>query len=1189
MATILIVDDHVLNRQFLMVLLSYSGHQLIEASDGVEGLNAARSRKPDLIISDILMPNMDGYEFVTRLRAIPSVAATPVMFYTAAYHEREANVMALACGVRWILPKPSDPDLILKTVHQAIGLPLRPARPGMPDTSVSTARGLVELAGMAQTLSASGTESDTANAADTANPINTANASMEMNRFNTRKPQLDSYFAELEASRDLVSQLVGRAGDSENKGNEDKEGLQQLVQRLSDALSSLQAVSLRLTALIELGIELASERDPQHLLATSCRVVQDICVARYAGIGMLDRELSHVERYVSRGMDAATLARLDHPEAQSGMFANVVQRRQSVRLSGLDGDPVRVGLPASHPPVHSLLVVPVASKEHLFGWLYLVDKIGGETFSEVDERAAATVASQLAVVYDNLLLYGAIQQQHVQLTLEVGDRKTAQDQLRRTLRARTVMAECSRVLVHASDETTLLRQMCRAVVEEGGYRMASISYINPKDGSATVMAQAGTPPSGATVQAMHAMQRSSASFSRGRPVSMAKSWVVIDVASESGGEQSEKNEQRGFREQSNSDVGSTDSGRHASAGTTDEFAVSLPLKDKGKVFGTLTIHASEPNPFDSEQIAMLEELADDISYGVASLRTRTAREAAENALRFTEEKLSSILDSIDNVVWSANEERFLYLNSNVENIYGRSVDDFYHNRDLWFDAIHPQDRQSARNAHRALSEGPGSSVIHEYRILRPDGQVRWIEERARAIRDEAGGLLRFDGVAIDISERKAYEARIEYLADHDALTGLANRNLLGDRVTQAMAHARRHNRNLALLFLDLDRFKGVNDSFGHELGDLLLLEVARRLKKVVREGDTVARQGGDEFILLLTDVSSPADAIAVAGKIFESFSAPILVRTQELFVTTSIGITMFPEDGDDIHALLRNADTAMYRAKEERGNAFQFYSREMSIRALERAELESALRRAMERKEFELFYQPKVDLASGRIIGAEALIRWHHPEMGLVSPTRFIPMAEEIGLIVPLGDWVLRTACAQNKAWQDAGLEPICVSVNLSARQFRDEQLVESVAAALDSMKLDARHLELELTESIVMNGAEMFIGKLRELECMGVQLSIDDFGTGYSSLSYLKRFPLHQLKIDQSFVRDLATDVDDAAITSSVISLGHSLNLKVIAEGVETKEQVDFLRRHHCDEMQGYYFSKPLPAAEFAALLKFG
>jgi diguanylate cyclase (GGDEF)-like protein len=462
-----------------------------------------------------------------------------------------------------------------------------------------------------------------------------------------------------------------------------------------------------------------------------------------------------------------------------------------------------------------------------------------------------------------------------------------------------------------------------------------------------------------------------------------------------------------------------------------------------------------------------------------------------------------------------------------------------------------------------------------------------VEERAQAIRNDKGELLRFDGIAIDISERKTYEARIEYLADHDALTNLPNRNLLGDRITQAMAHVRRNGLLLALLFLDLDRFKDVNDSFGHAFGDALLLEVSGRIKQVVREGDTVARHGGDEFIILLTDIQQPQDVSAVALKIFSAFSTPFLISGHELFVSTSIGATLYPDDGDDLQSLLRNADTAMHRAKEEQGNAFQFYSREMSVRALERSKLESALRRALERKEFELFYQPKVDTGSGRIIGAEALIRWHHPDLGLVSPTRFIPMAEEIGLIIPIGDWVLHTACAQNKAWQDAGLPLISVSVNLSARQFSQEGLVESVAEALQNMGLDAKHLELELTESMVMNSAEQFITKLQELENLGVQLSIDDFGTGYSSLSYLKRFPLHHLKIDQSFVRDIATDADDAAITSSVIALGHSLNLKVIAEGVETEEQVAFLRSHHCDEMQGYYFSKPLPATEFASLLQ--
>ncbi|MEC4721045.1 EAL domain-containing protein [Noviherbaspirillum sp. CPCC 100848] len=1116
MATILIVDDHVLNRQFLMVLLGYSGHRLLEASSGAEGLEQAARGRPDLVIADILMPNMDGYEFVTRLRAMPTFAATPVIFYTAAFHDREAGLMAMSCGVRWTLPKPSDPELILKTVQDALGLPGHslPAHP--PD-----------------------------------------NVPPEPAHRSGLNDQLSEYLVELETSSNLMSEF---AMEGQARGVSGSEELQQIAQRLSNALSSLQGVSLRLTALIELGIELTAERDPRRLLEIGCRVVQDICVARYSAIGILAKDRRRLEHFLTRGMDEGTAAGLVLPLPDSGMLGRVLAQRRPCRMRNPDGAPERLGLPSSHPPVHSFLAVPVASQETTYGWLYLVDKVGATEFSEVDERAAATVAAQLAVVYDNLVLYSEIERQHARLKDEVNERKQAQEALRRSLRARTVMAECNHVMVHAKDERTLLQDMCRTVVESGRYQMAWIGYTN-EDGTLTPVAHAGSVPG---MEPGHANRlvpetASSAVSHVGSALAQdhARSWVTIDM-----------------------------SGNDSTFETLpDPVAVSLPLKHQEQLFGVLTIYEKGTASFDSEQVAMLEELADDISYGVASLRTKQAREKAESALRITEEKLSSILDSIDNVVWSATDSGFIYLNSIVENLYGRPIEDFFRDRSLWFDCVHPEDREAMKTGHARLARS--GSLRHEYRIVRPDRTVRWVEERARAIRDDQGRLLRYDGIAIDISERKQYEARIEYLADHDALTSLANRNLLGDRITQAMAHARRGGQMLALLFLDLDRFKSVNDSLGHMLGDKLLQEVSSRLRQVVREGDTVARQGGDEFIILLTDIQRPQDVAAVAQKIFDVFDKPFVVKDHELFITTSIGATLYPDDGEDIQTLLRNADTAMYRAKEEQGNAFHFYSAEMSVLALERAALERALRRALDRNEFELFYQPKVDVHSGRIIGAEALIRWHHPDMGLVPPTRFIPMAEEIGLIIPIGNWVIQTACAQNRAWQDAGLPAISISVNLSARQFNQEGLVQSVADTLDSMGLEARHLELELTESIVMNSADLFINKLHELQNLGVQLSIDDFGTGYSSLSYLKRFPLHHLKIDQSFVRDIATDADDAAITSTVISLGHSLNLRVIAEGVETEEQVAFLREHQCDEMQGYFFSKPLPAQEFAHLLR--
>jgi diguanylate cyclase (GGDEF)-like protein/PAS domain S-box-containing protein len=556
------------------------------------------------------------------------------------------------------------------------------------------------------------------------------------------------------------------------------------------------------------------------------------------------------------------------------------------------------------------------------------------------------------------------------------------------------------------------------------------------------------------------------------------------------------------------------------------------------------------------------------------------RKQIERRLLSTEEKLSGILDSIGNVVWSASESELLYINSIAEKIYGRPIEQFFQNKNLLYDVVHPDDKRRVLDGNEKLHKE--NTLTQEYRIVRPDGTVRWLDERSKVVRDATGRMLRIDGVGIDVTERKEHQARIEYLAAHDALTNLANRNLLGDRVSQAMLHAHRTERLLVLLFLDLDRFKDVNDSLGHHVGDLLLKSVAARLQKVIREADTVARQGGDEFIILLPDLQELSDVVNAVTKVIKAFSEPFAIEGHELYVTASIGATVYPNDGNDMPSLLRNADTAMYRAKEDGGNVFRFYSRDMSARALEQAELEKALRQAIDCQEFELFYQPKMDIITEQIIGAEALIRWRHADIGMIDPTRFIPIAEKIGLIMPIGNWALKTACAQNKAWQRAGLPMINIAVNLSARQFMQESLVDSVAEALRETGLDAKYLELELTESMVMNSADHFITKLQELKAMNVQLSIDDFGTGYSSLCYLKRFPLDRLKIDQSFIRDIATNPDDAAITRSIIALGRSLNLKVIAEGVETEEQLTFLRANRCDEVQGYYFSKPLSASDF-------
>jgi diguanylate cyclase (GGDEF)-like protein/PAS domain S-box-containing protein len=474
----------------------------------------------------------------------------------------------------------------------------------------------------------------------------------------------------------------------------------------------------------------------------------------------------------------------------------------------------------------------------------------------------------------------------------------------------------------------------------------------------------------------------------------------------------------------------------------------------------------------------------------------------------------------------------------------------------------------------------------ELHSKKKNGELYWEYALVSPIKTPEGEISHFLSVSEDITIRKEYEERLLRRANYDDLTGLPNRFLLLDRLSGAVADARRAKRKMALMVIDLDRFKSVNDRLGHGAGDEVLRQAAERLKSCLRGGDSIARLGGDEFAALLPSLGREADVEIVASRMLEKLSDPFVVDTQEAFCTASIGATVYPIDGDDPQVLMRNADAAMYRVKETGRNGFQFFTPEMNRQALERIQVETHLRHALERGELSLYYQPLVDLSSGRIVGAEALLRWHSPELGTVSPSLFIPLAEDSGLIEPIGDWVMRTACEQARRWREGNCGPDYISVNVSIRQFRDGDLADRVSDILSATGLSAKNLELEVTESLLLDENPQATRALEALSEMGVGLSIDDFGTGYSSLSYLKSYPFTGLKIDHSFVRHLEANPDDRVLIEAIVAMAHSLGLRVVAEGVETKAQLDFLRSRECDAIQGFYISPPLPSDQFQELL---
>jgi len=896
MATILIVDDRPSNRAYLLALLGFTEHRLLEAEDGAAALQLVRAERPDLIITDILMPTMDGYEFVQRLRADRALAATRVIFYSAVYAERETIAMARSCGVHTVLSKPSDPQDIMAAVNAELGLSSAAAQQDAPVQVRSAAHG-----------------------------------------------------------SDFLPAPAAPAGD--------------------------RRLAARLVALEEMCLHLVNERQVEGLVDVFLPVAATILDADQLALCLLDNDERTISHLGAHGLDPALLL----PHATGTRLPGALLLAREAMLMA-EGDPLLGTLPAGLPRCGSFLGLPVRCLRNLYGWLYFVRAPSAPPFSPEDQRWASVLAAHLAVAYENLNLYGVVQRHAAQLQLEA----TARAQSDAALRESEHRLELSRQVFDSTQESIMMTDAC-----------ANIVAVNPAFEQIT-----------------------------------------------------------GFRE--------------------------------AEVIG---------------------------------LNPRVLRS-------------------------------------------GRHEAPFY--RAMW---------------NGLEQDGQWRGEIWN---RRKNGEVYPERTSISAVRDADGKLTAYVSVSTDLSALKAAHNQLDFLSNHDALTLLPNRSLFHDRLQQSIAAARRDGSQLALLLVNVDRLSRINDSLGHAAGDALLREVARRAGDIAGPTDTVARLSGDEFVLL-TSCEDTEDIILKAQRLIETIAQPHAVDGHDVIVTGSIGISVFPRDGNVPGDLLKAADAALAHQKDAGRNGFRFFKGEMNDQAMRWLALETRLRRAIGQAELALHFQPQVAREDGRVLGMEALLRWHSSELGRVSPADFIPLAEDTGLILPIGDWVIRQACLQNKAWQDAGLPCVPVAVNVSAHQFKAGTVPAVVRAALAESGLEARWLEVELTESVMLGDTSAAEAQLAELRSMGVSLSLDDFGTGYSSLGYLSRFSLDKLKIDQAFVRNITTDPRSAAIAQATIALAEGLSLKVVAEGVETLAQRDFLGKIGCEVLQGYLYSMPLPAREMEVLLLAG
>ncbi|MBI5430842.1 MAG: EAL domain-containing protein [Nitrosomonadales bacterium] len=734
-----------------------------------------------------------------------------------------------------------------------------------------------------------------------------------------------------------------------------------------------------------------------------------------------------------------------------------------------------------------------------------------------------------------------------------------QNQIHRLNKLYAALSQCNEAIVRAGSEDELFSVICRIVVQQGGMKMAWIGMVNDRDKRVVPVAAFG--------EGREYLEGLNISVDPDDPHSHGPTGIAI-----------REGKPYWCNDFQHDPATALWHDRGAKYGWL--VSASFPLFRNGAPVGSLTIYSDQFSAFDMESRKLLMEMSSDINYAIENFANDAQRAQALNSLQ----KLSLAVEQSPNAILITDMDANIeYVNSGFTRVTGYTHDEMI--------GKNPRILQSGKTP-QSVYEDMWAHLIRgdvwhgEFLNRRKDGSEYNNAVFVSPVRQADGRISNYLAIEEDVTERKAAQERIDRLAHFDQLTGLPNRTLLNDHFKFSLSLAQRSGDSLAVMFVDLDHFKHINDTLGHTIGDQLLQEVAVRIKGVLRDEDTVARLGGDEYILILPGTDSNG-AARVAAKLSEAISAPFMAEQHELISTASIGIAIYPNDGETLESLSKNADSAMYRAKQDGRNNFRFYTPAMQEKSARTLLLVNALRYALARNELQLHYQPQFSVQDGHIVGAEALLRWRHPELGMISPVEFIPVAEESGLIIPIGEWVLRTAVRQVKEWMDDGLPHLVMAVNLSAVQFRQPNISDLVTGILDEVQLPHEHLELELTEAVAMHDPLGAIAVMDALHMRGIRMSIDDFGTGYSSLSYLKKFKVYKLKIDQSFVRDLSGDPEDKAIITAIIHLASSLGLRTIAEGVETADQLSFLSLQGCDEVQGYYFSKALPAEQFLEFVR--